>query len=306
MILGNQQKQRQNNLRLGVEVLRDCNLAYLTDDQRAEFKELLWNHGVVVVRQQRLTALELEEFARKTFGNLELAAKKMSKSLDPDINPDLQSQYVSIFGNPKSLAKETIGEITHEWHHDKERIPRIKELDMNALYVVMLYALEVPPEGIDGQPHTTKFLDMVEAYNNLDQQQQKQLEQIFINHTQLILHKHTQGVDVPKKVHPLVSTHKVTGKKGFYLCSRLDAIMGTAIPIGMENNPGEAKRFLLSLIQTIVARTSIYSHIWQPGDVVFWDNSQIMHRGTPYDTTKYKRVALRLGVIDDSCLKKYG
>jgi hypothetical protein len=29
------------------------------------------------------------------------------------------------------------------------------------------------------------------------------------------------------------------------------------------------------------------------------DNSQVMHRGNPYDSTKYQRIALRLGVVDN-------
>jgi taurine dioxygenase len=46
----------------------------------------------------------------------------------------------------------------------------------------------------------------------------------------------------------------------------------TAIAVGME----EAKRF------------------WQD----LFKNSQVMHRSTLYDATKYKRIALRLGVVD--------
>ncbi|MBD2388792.1 TauD/TfdA family dioxygenase [Cylindrospermum sp. FACHB-282] len=43
----------------------------------------------------------------------------------------------------------------------------------------------------------------------------------------------------------------------------------------------------------ILERTPVYSHVWQKGDIIFWDNSQVMHRGIPYDATKYKRIALR-------------
>ena len=57
-------------------------------------------------------------------------------------------------------------------------VPRTEGLDMNALYVVMLYGVEVPAEGVNGQPHTTEFLDMIEAYNNLAHQHQQQLEQM--------------------------------------------------------------------------------------------------------------------------------
>lgn len=287
-----QDKLIQHHPRLGVEVLQGCNLTCLTDIQLREFKESLWEHGVVVVRQQHLSAKQLEEFARQTFGNLMFGG--YSKTLDPDISPDLQSQHVSILGNPKGLGQEPVGKYACEWHHDKDRIPRIEGLDMNALYVVMLYGVEMPGEDIDGQPHTTEFLDMLEAYNNLDPQHQQQLEQISMYHMPPIFSKQGDvAADIPMKVHPIVSTHKVTGKKGLYLGS------DTAIPVGMEDRPEEAKHFWLDLFQTVLDSTPVYSHVWHPGDIVFWDNSQVMHRGIPYDATKYQRIALRLGVVDN-------
>ncbi len=291
-----QQKQIQHYPRLGIEVLQGCNLIHLTDQQIRSFKESLWEHGVVVVRQQHLSASQLAEFARQTFGELMFGG--YSKTLDPDISPDLQSRYVSILGNPKGLDQQIVGKIAWKWHHDKDRLPRIEGLDMNALYVVMLYGVEVPPFGVDGQPHTTEFLDMIEAYNNLEPQHQQQLEQMSIYHIPPMFSRPTNvGVDVPKKVHPIVSTHKVTGKKGLYLGS------DTAIPVGMEDRPEEAKHFWQELLQTVLDRTPVYSHVWHPGDIVFWDNSQVMHRGTPYEATKYKRIALRLGVVDNTSIQ---
>jgi taurine dioxygenase len=308
-------------------VLPGCNLTQLTNQQVHQLKESLWEHGVIVVRQQRLTASQLEEFAKQTFGNLMFAGK--SKIIDPEINPDLQSSCVVILGNPKGHTQEVVGKIAWQWHHDKDGIPRAEGLDMNALYVVMLYGVEVPKEGVDGQPHTTQFFDMVEAYNNLDCQHQQQLEQMSMYHMPPMFSKtinadvaesragavdgflgikhpacrdFTAGVpptdgelfktDVPKKVHPIVSTHKVTGKKGLYLGSN------TAVPVGMEDTPESAKHFWQELFQTVLERTPVYSHVWNPGDIVFWDNSQVMHRGTPYDAKKYQRVALRIGAVD--------
>jgi taurine dioxygenase len=71
---------------------------------------------------------------------------------------------VSILGNPQSHTQEIVGKFAWQWHHDKDLLPKTPGLDMNALYVVMLYGVEIPPEGIDGHPHTTGFLDMIEAY----------------------------------------------------------------------------------------------------------------------------------------------
>ncbi|MGK7904535.1 MAG: TauD/TfdA dioxygenase family protein [Hormoscilla sp.] len=287
-------KPQQHQPRLGIEVLPGCNLAHLTDSQVRELKESLWEHGVVVVRQQHLTASQLKEFARQTFGDLIFGRK--SFTLDPDISPDLQSKKVAILGNPKGFTSEPVGKGAWEWHHDKDGVPRTDGLEMNALYVVILYGVEIPPEGIDGVPHTTEFLDMIEAYNNLDRSHQQQLEQMSMYHTPPGFSKQPHEVVLPRKVHPIVSTHRVTGKKGLYLDFQ------TAIPVSMEDEPESAKKFGQELFQTVCERTPVYAHVWHPGDILFWDNSQVMHRGTPYDSTKYTRIALRVGVVDNSCL----
>lgn len=279
------QKQIQNQPRLGLEVMQGCNLAELTEEQRRELKKSLWNHGVIVVKQQNLTASQLEEFARQTFGNLMFGNNKI---LDPDISPNLQSQYVYILGNPKGETEPT-EKFAWKWHQDKDGLPR-SELEMNALYVVILYGVEVPPFDLDGQPHTTQFIDLIEAYNNLDYQQQQQLENISLYHRAPAYSK--EATDVPTKVHPIVSVHKVTRKKGLYLG------VESTIPVGMENNSEEVKLFWQNLFENILKRTPVYSHVWQKGDIVLWDNSQVMHKGIPYDATKYKRIALRLGVVD--------
>ncbi|MBW4634765.1 MAG: TauD/TfdA family dioxygenase [Iphinoe sp. HA4291-MV1] len=285
-----QHKTVQQHPRLGMEVLQGCNLMQLTEQQVHQFKQSLWEHGVVVVRQQRLTALQLKEFAKKTFGNSTLGHR--SKSLDPEIDPNLQSSGVAILGNPKGHTQEIVEKFAWQWHHDKDHLPKTEGLDMNALYVVMLYGVEIPLEGVDGQPHTTEFLDMVEAYHNLGQEHQQQLESMSMYHLSPIFS--TDGSDIPRKMHPIVSTHKVTGHKGLYLGS------DTSIPVGMESRTEEAKQFWQELFQSVLERTPVYAHVWQPGDIVFWDNSQVMHTGIPYDAKKYRRVALRVGVVDNT------
>jgi taurine dioxygenase len=100
------------------------------------------------------------------------------------------------------------------------------------------------------------------------------------------------GDNVPMKLHPIVSTHQVTKKKGLYLGS------DTSILVGMEDKLNLAKEFWQELFQIVLKSTPIYNHVWKPNDLVMWDNSQVMHAGIPYDSGKYKRVALRVGVVD--------
>jgi len=132
----------------------------------------------------------------------------------------------------------------------------------------------------------------VEAYHNLNRQHCQELEQLWMYH--LSPFSPSQAEEIPRKLHPIVSTHKVTGHKGLYLGS------DTSILQGLEDKPEEAKQYWQELFQTILDCTPIYAHVWQPGDIVFWDNSQVMHTGMPYDAQKYKRIALRVGVVNNT------
>lgn len=280
--------------RLGKEVLSGYDITQLTNQQVQEFKETLWSHGVIVTKQQHLTASQLNEFAIKTFGDTTIGNRP--KANDPEIDPDLQSPGVAVLGNPKGYSQEIIDKFAWQWHHDKDYLPATEGLDMNALYVVMLYGIEIPTAGIEGQPHTTNFLDMVEAYNNLEPDEQQQLEKLSMYHFTPSFRPPSPGVELPRKLHPIVSTHKKTGRKGLYLGS------DTSIVAGMENRPEEAKQFWQNLFDKVLERTPVYSHVWQPGDILFWDNSQVMHTGTPYDSQKNRRVALRVGAVDSSSI----
>jgi alpha-ketoglutarate-dependent taurine dioxygenase len=43
----------------------------------------------------------------------------------------------------------------------------------------------------------------------------------------------------------------------------------------------------------------VYRHKWRIGDLLAWDNQQSMHRGTPFDDTKYPRDMRRTTVIEE-------
>ena len=37
----------------------------------------------------------------------------------------------------------------------------------------------------------------------------------------------------------------------------------------------------------------VHRHHWRAGDLVLWDNRMVMHRGLPYDDTKFRRIMHR-------------
>ena len=42
-----------------------------------------------------------------------------------------------------------------------------------------------------------------------------------------------------------------------------------------------------------------YRHEWGEGDLVVWDNRCVLHRATPYDTARHKRLMQRTTISGD-------
>ena len=38
---------------------------------------------------------------------------------------------------------------------------------------------------------------------------------------------------------------------------------------------------------------AVFSHEWREGDVIVWDNRAALHRATPYDSVKFRRLMQR-------------
>ena len=73
----------------------------------------------------------------------------------------------------------------------------------------------------------------------------------------------------------LVRTHPVTGRKSLYLSSHAGTILGRPTP--------EARILLRDLNEHATQPKFVYAHTWRVGDIVMWDNRQVMHRVRRYD-----------------------
>jgi len=76
--------------------------------------------------------------------------------------------------------------------------------------------------------------------------------------------------------HPLVRTHPVTGRKALYLCPGM-----TTEIVGWDRQ--ESAEMLEFLFDWTTRPEFVYSHQWQPGDALMWDNACTMHRRDPFD-----------------------
>ena len=75
---------------------------------------------------------------------------------------------------------------------------------------------------------------------------------------------------------PLVKTHPETGVKNLFVGRHAFGIPG------LERD--ESRELLQQLVQFVIsAEERVYTHQWEVGDTLIWDNRALLHRARPYD-----------------------
>ena len=67
-----------------------------------------------------------------------------------------------------------------------------------------------------------------------------------------------------------------------WIAAHAGAIVGWTIP--------EGRMFLRDLTEHATTPAFVYSHSWQPHDLVMWDNRATMHRARRFDRTEVRDV----------------
>ena len=141
----------------------------------------------------------------------------------------------------------------------------------------LLHARKLPSKG-----GNTEFADMRQAWESFDQETKDVCEPLICEHSQMYSRAKLGFTEYSEEEKPrfkpvlqrLVRVHPSTGKKSIYLSSHAGKIVGWQEP--------EAKAFLMDLTERATQREFTYSHEWQVGDLVMWDNQQTMHRSRPF------------------------
>jgi alpha-ketoglutarate-dependent 2,4-dichlorophenoxyacetate dioxygenase len=148
-----------------------------------------------------------------------------------------------------------------------------------------LRACSIPSSG-----GNTEFADMRAAYDALPAETKAEIEDLVCEHSQIFSRQQIGFFDLTEEERErfkpvrqrLVRTHPVTGRKSVYLASHAGGIVGWPIP--------EARIFLRDLIEHATQREFVYSHKWRVGDLVMWDNRQVMHRGRAFPANEPRDV----------------
>ena len=196
-----------------------------------------------------------------------------------------QINYFGTIGNVQAdgtalgaSAKKTIFQTGNNmWHSDASFKPV-------PAFLSIMCAYETPDEG--GQ---TMFVSLRSAYKRLSPERKRQLDPLITIHD--YVHSRSKvapdavpadmAASLPPVRQRLVRTNPNTGSKNLFLGSHVREIEGWS--------EADSRALLDELTAEATAPEHIYSHAWQPGDVVLWDNRCLLHRGAGYDADRYRR-----------------
>ncbi len=199
---------------------------------------------------------ERVDFTRNAPGGSAAEQDVYKITLDPDVNQ--HPEYV-------------LG--TFFWHVDGAT------MDMPLPKATLLSARILSDKG--GQ---TEFCNLYAAYEHLPAHLKAEYGDLRVLHTigssmrevveevneETVVLLHTAS----KMNHPLVWTHQ-SGRKSLLLGSHADRIIGMPLAQG--------RALIRRLTEWAAQPDFVYSHEWEPGDFVIWDNCGVMHRVNPYD-----------------------
>ncbi|MFP6754326.1 MAG: TauD/TfdA family dioxygenase [Alphaproteobacteria bacterium] len=253
-------------------VLTDVDLANLDDATGRVVENAFHDFGALIFPNQHLTEEAQIAFAKR-FGDLEL--------LTPDdtmkaVSISNQKENGSVY-DPEDFRYKTLRG-NEGWHTDSSYMPL-------AAKVSILSAQVVPEEGGE-----TEVADMRAAYDELSDSMKNRVSGLEAYHslyqsqakigynieTGAGYGYHTKGAPL----RPLVKTHPITGRKSLFIGRHAYEIPG------MEQEEGQ--KLLDELVTFACQPPRIYTHRWQPGDVLMWDNRCVLHRARPYDFSEIR------------------
>jgi alpha-ketoglutarate-dependent 2,4-dichlorophenoxyacetate dioxygenase len=153
----------------------------------------------------------------------------------------------------------------------------------------------VPPEG-----GATEFASARAAYPSLPADLRRRVERAVVVHDfgwsrdQIrpgFFTAEERAVYPPVR-HPLVRTNPVNGRRSLFLGAHASHVEGLSLE--------EGRALLRTLLEHVTRPEFCYRHEWEEGDLVVWDNRCVLHRATPYDTTRHHRLMQRTTVSGDS------
>jgi taurine dioxygenase len=229
---------------------------HLDDDVVGRLRSALFEHGVLLFKDQKLSPEQHIAFAER-FGPIDINQFFAHAPGYP--------QIAEVRKDPGQKAN-----IGGSWHTDHS-------FDEKPALGSILYAIDVPPVGGD-----TLFANMYAAFEALSDGLKQTLETLEAVHS----NKHVYGADAAifstdlkgrvssgvtgEVVHPVVIRHPGSGRKALYV--------NAAFTVQFVGWTAAESRPLLEYLYRHASQPEFcYRQSWQKGSLAFWDNRATWH-----------------------------
>ena len=263
----------------------DVQLASVGDDEFERIEQAFYDRSVLVFHDQRLSEAEHVEFSRR-FGDLEMTMVNDPSggggAVNHISNVDEHDRLIPL-DDPRMLYNSG----NSLWHTDSSYKPVPAKASV-------LFAEDVPPSGGE-----TEFACMEAAYETLSDEERDEIEDLIVEHDLA----YSRGTidpemmsaafrnEVPPQLQALVRVIPETGRKTFYAGAHAARVVGW---------PEERGRVLIDKLNALATEPRfVYRHKWAVNDLVMWDNRCCLHRGRPWDGSKFRRVMRRTTIAGD-------
>ncbi|MCB4822435.1 TauD/TfdA dioxygenase family protein [Roseicella aerolata] len=250
----------------------------ITPAEAAAIEEGMDTYGVLVFRGQEIDDAQQVAFSRN-FGPLELATGDIvqgeQRRLSMEVN-DISNLHRDGTVMARDDRKRLFSLGNMLWHSDSS-------FKATPAKYSLLSARVIPGAG-----GNTEFADMRRAWDTLDQETRALVRDLVCEHSQIYSRgvlgftdftkeERAKWAPVPQR---LVRRHPRTGRLSLFLSSHAGAIQGWPVP--------EARALLRDLTENATQRENVHAHVWQPHDLVMWDNRVTMHRARRYDAAQVR------------------
>ncbi len=249
----------------GAEI-KGLDLNHLSDSDFSALYEIFLTYGFFLIRGQLLDESQQIDFGKR-FGALEFGALPLANQIK---KPD--GAYTDVFAEDSHRMLVNRG--NEAWHTDSTYWPVSSKC-------AMLTAVKVPAHGGE-----TELADSRAAYACLPESLRVRAEGRSAYHSTQYSQANDLGHFPEQKVdtlyhgeaylRPLIKVHPETGMPCLMVGRHAFGVPGL--------DRADSRDLIESLTEFVVSDASrVYTHHWEVGDTLVWDNRALLHRARPYD-----------------------
>jgi taurine dioxygenase len=251
--------------------IEGVDLKSLDDKELAEVKQLWIENKVAIFPDQELEDDDMTRFAERLGPIFVHVQAELTASDHKEV------MYMSSEDRKAPVA----GDLA--WHSDQS-------YTTGPVFATVLYGITIPENGGE-----TLFADLAATYESLPDDLRTKVDGMTACYSPIKNGRDRRAPMTPDQIaelsgiiHPLVRKHPYLDRKALYLSPNHLTTIG-------DMSEEDSEEFLSDLLE--YATQHVYVHHWTPGDVIMWDNTQVMHKRNSFPAAEprfHKRTGFHL------------